>query len=68
MTAARRKDDHYPGAVAIKRAVAAAKAAGLNVGGLEIGPDGVIRILDRANTPPPPKDEWEEWDRAGKLG
>ena len=58
---ARKKEDHYPGAVAIKRAVAAAKAAGLNVGGLEICPDGVIRILDKADTPAQPADEWEQW-------
>ena len=64
-----RKVTNYPGAVAIKRAVAAAKAAGIEVGGLEVTPQGVIRILPPSATAPAgEQDEWAQWDAAGKLG
>lgn len=63
-----RKETHYPGAVAIKRAVAAAKAAGIEVGGLEVTPQGVIRILRAGEKPVDEQDEWAQWDAAGKLG
>jgi glutathione synthase/RimK-type ligase-like ATP-grasp enzyme len=58
----------YPGKVAIRHAVEAAKACGLDVVGIDISPDGTIRILDRSAIPDKPKDEFEEWLQAGKLG
>ncbi len=38
---------HYAGTVALKRAIAVARAAGLAVGGLDLLPDGTIRLIDR---------------------
>ncbi|ETI62990.1 hypothetical protein C100_14845 [Sphingobium sp. C100] len=64
----RQKAD-YPGKVAIRHAREAAEAMGINPGGLEICPDGTIRIFDRAAIPAAaPKDEFEEWLQSGKLG
>jgi hypothetical protein len=36
----------YPRKVEIERAVAAAKACGLDVAGFEVSPDGSIRIME----------------------
>jgi len=59
----------YPGKVAIRHAKEAAEAMGIDPGGLEICPDGTIRIFDRKAIPTAaPKDEFEEWLQAGKLG
>lgn len=65
---ARAKAD-YPGKVAIRHAKEAAIEMGINPGGLEICPDGTIRIFDRASIPTAaPKDEFEEWLQSGRLG
>ena len=41
----------YPRRSVIERAIAAAKAAGIKVGGFEVDPDGTVRILsERAST------------------
>ncbi len=69
MTAIRKQQ--YPGKVAIRHAVEIARDLGLDVAGFEVTPEGVIRIIDRKSVAPAqaaPTDEWEEWDRAGKLG
>jgi len=50
----------YPGKVAIRHAIEAARRAGVDVGGFEISPDGTIRILD-ARTVQKPQDEFERW-------
>ncbi len=63
-----RKESHYPGKVAIKRAVEAAKACGIEVGGFEVTPDGVIRIIRQGNEPAAQQDEFSQWLAAGKLG
>ncbi len=70
MTAAQRQPKAtYPGKVAIRHAQEAARAMGIVPAGLEICPDGTIRIFDRASLPSAaPKDEFEEWLHSGKLG
>ncbi|MEG3151784.1 hypothetical protein U1769_17975 [Sphingomonas sp. ZT3P38] len=40
----------YPSTPEIKRIVNAAKACGLDVGGIEVCPDGMIRILEARAT------------------
>jgi hypothetical protein len=65
----RRAKAVYPGKVAIRHAREAAESMGIDPGGLEIRPDGTIRIFDRAAiSTASPKDEFEEWLQAGKLG
>lgn len=63
-----RAPNPYPGKVAIKRAVEAARAAGLDVAGFDILPNGTIKVFDRTIIAAQPKDEFEEWEAAGKLG
>lgn len=59
----------YAGKVAIRHAVEAAKAAGLDVGGLRVSPDGTIEILDSrgAKGPKTLEDEIEQLRAEGKL-
>ncbi|MBW6531891.1 hypothetical protein KZ820_14205 [Sphingomonas sp. RRHST34] len=40
----------YPRRSMIERAIAAAKASGIKVGGFEVDPDGTIRILSERNS------------------
>jgi len=52
----------------IKRAVKAAKACGIDVGGYDVRPDGTIRVFDIRTMPaPPPTDEFARLEREGKL-
>lgn len=68
-TPRRREKSVYPGKVAIRHAKEAAVEMGIDPGGLEICPDGTIRIFDRAAIPnAAPKDEFDEWLASGKLG
>lgn len=55
----------YPRKAEIARAVEAAKACGLSVGGIEIGPDGTIRVLQAA--PGGLDSPYERW-KAGRQG
>lgn len=49
----------YATKAAIKRATEAAKACGIEPGGVELAPDGTIRILSAQAAP---RDAWDEWD------
>lgn len=73
MTAARKynpRSDHYPTKAAVKRAVETARELGLKVVGVEVSREGVIKVIDQAAVPQQTtiRDEWAEWDAAGKLG
>lgn len=57
----------YPGKVAIRHAVEAAKACGLDVAGLEVSPDGRIKILDARTIPAQPVDEFERLEAKGLI-
>ena len=52
----------YPRKVEITRAVEAAKACGLDVAGIEISPNGSIRLLEERAIPKPENDfdRWED--------
>ena len=56
MTAAR---STYPRKAVIERAIAAARAGGIKVGGIEVDPDGTIRIL--GETDAPTASSFERW-------
>jgi len=56
----------YAGKVQIRHLVEAAKAAGLDVGGIEAAPDGTIRILS-SRLAQPAEDQFGEWERKGLL-
>ena len=57
----------YPGKVAIRHAVEAAQACGLDVAGVEVSPNGTIRIMDARAMPKPPADEFERLEAQGLL-
>lgn len=52
----------YPGKVALRRAIDAARACGVDVGAIEVSPDGSIRIIDARMVPRQPVDEFERWE------
>lgn len=57
----------YPRRSTIERTIAAARAAGIKVGGFEVDPDGTIRILsERSSTAP--DDAYGRWQsKRGKA-
>lgn len=57
----------YPGKVAIRHVVEAAKAAGLDVAGIEVSADGSIRIMEARAVPSPATSEFDKWNAAGLL-
>lgn len=60
--ASTRNRSGYPGKVAIRHAIEAAKACGLDVGGYEVAPDGTIRIFDARSLPKSKPDLYERWE------
>lgn len=58
---------HHAGSVAIKRSIAAARNAGIDVAGVEVLPDGTIRLLDARLAPQTPADLFEKLEQEGKL-
>jgi hypothetical protein len=52
----------YPRKVEIARVMAAARAGGLDVAGIEVSPDGTIRILRADAVPQAKNDLFAEWD------
>lgn len=51
----------YPRKAEIERTVAAAKACGLDVAGVEVSPDGTIRIMEARAVSAPPANEFERF-------
>lgn len=51
----------YPRKVEITRFVAAAKAGGIDVAGIEISPEGHIRLLE-ARAIPQPQNDFDRWE------
>ncbi len=54
----------YPRRSVIERAIAAAKAAGIKVGGFEVDPDGTVRILSE-RAAPSTDDAYARWKSKG---
>lgn len=54
----------YPRRSVIERAIAAAKAAGIKVGGFEVDPDGTVRILSE-RAAPSSDDAYARWKAKG---
>lgn len=50
----------YPRKVEIARAVEAAKACGIDVAGIEISPQGHIRLVE-ARAIPKPENDFDRW-------
>lgn len=57
----------YPGKVAIRHAIEAARACGLDVAGIEVAPDGTIRIVEARALPRAAESEFERMERMGLI-
>ncbi|UAK24376.1 hypothetical protein [Sphingomonas nostoxanthinifaciens] len=57
----------YPGKVAIKHAIEAARSLGIDVAGIEISPDGTIRIMEARAVPKPADSLYDQLKAAGQL-
>lgn len=57
----------HAGAVTIKRILAAAEKAGLDVAGFEALPDGTVRVFDARSAPKPAGSLFDDLEQAGKL-
>jgi hypothetical protein len=49
------------------RTVAAARAAGIDVAGIELSKEGIIRVMEARLMSDPPLSEFDKWNRAGLL-
>ena len=58
---------NYPTKAKVHAALEYAREAGLDVAGFEVAPNGTIRVLTPAAFPAAPQDEFDKWDKAGKL-
>jgi len=59
-TPQRRPKAGYPGKVAIRHVVEAAKSLGIDVAGIEVTPDGTIRVLE-SRAMPKKDDLFDQW-------
>jgi hypothetical protein len=57
----------YPTATAIAHVVRSAKKLGVDVAGVEVSPDGTIRVVDARVAKPPPATLFDELEQQGKL-
>lgn len=57
----------YPGKVAIRHAVEAARALGLDVAGFEVSPDGTIRVIEARAIPARPDNLFDKLEAEGKI-
>jgi len=52
----------------VRAVVDYARDAGLDVCSIKVSPDGSIQVFDARAFPAAPRDEWEAYEQAGKLG
>jgi hypothetical protein len=57
----------YAGSTAIRRAKEAADKFGLDVAGVELLPDGTIRVMEARAMPKPAETLFDQLEREGKL-
>lgn len=57
----------YPGKVAIRHVVQAARDLGLDVAGIEVTLDGTIRVIEARAQAPAPQSLFDQLEAAGKI-
>jgi hypothetical protein len=67
-TRAQSEPKGYPNKAKVNAVVQYARDAGLDVCSIKVSPDGSIQVFDARAFPAAPRDEWEAWEQAGKLG
>lgn len=65
---ARPKTHRYPRRAEIERVVAAARASGLEIGAVRVGPDGTICVSETdLHSSLSPSTEFDRWEADGRL-
>ncbi len=57
----------FPGKTAIRQLMEVAKSCGLDVAGVELSPDGSIRVFEARAVPAAPADEFDRLVAEGKI-
>ncbi|SDC29616.1 hypothetical protein SAMN05444678_102225 [Sphingomonas sp. YR710] len=57
----------YPGKVAIRHVIETARDCGLDVAGIEVSPDGTIRVVEARALPKPAESEFDRCQREGLI-
>ena len=57
----------YASSAVVRRAISAVKATGMTIGGVELLPDGTIRLVPVEAPRGEPANEFDKWDAAGQL-
>ena len=66
-TMTNRAAHRYPRKVEIERVVTAIRASGVDVGEVEVAPDGTIKVIDARSCSPQPQSEFDQWEASGRL-
>ena len=53
----------YPTKATIERVVAAARASGIDVAGIEVFPDGHLRVVDTRTADKAPANDFDRWEK-----
>jgi hypothetical protein len=63
----KRAVQRYPRKLEIERVVSAARASGVDVAEVEVGPDGTIRVIEARSMSPAPASEFDRLEAEGRL-
>jgi len=62
-----RASNRYPRKVEIERVVSAIRASGVDVGEVEVAPDGTIKVIEARSCSRQPETEFDRWEASGRL-
>ncbi|WP_156420465.1 MULTISPECIES: hypothetical protein [unclassified Sphingopyxis] len=57
----------YASSAVVRRAISAVKSTGMIIGGVELLPDGTVRLVPADTPRSEPANEFDKWDAAGQL-
>jgi hypothetical protein len=60
-------EQRYPRKLEIERVVSAIRASGVDVGGVEVAPDGTIKVTEARSCSSKPQSEFDRWEAEGRL-
>ena len=67
MNAQSRLKPAYATQAKIERAIKAARKCGLDVAGIEVSPDGVIKVVEARAAPATPENDFDRMEREGLI-
>ena len=62
-----RASNRYPRKVEIERVVSAIRASGVDVGEVEVAPDGTIKVIEARNCSRGSETDFDRWEAWGRL-